>query len=72
MSTGKPHGAFTNALAAVVHDHFAKVKAGQADYPLTCRNVVLGVRQSLAKTGFTQSPCLECSLKWADSPFITH
>ncbi|GAX76877.1 hypothetical protein CEUSTIGMA_g4323.t1 [Chlamydomonas eustigma] len=71
-ATGKPHGAFTNALVAVVHDHAIKVQNGAANYPLTCRNLVLGVRHSLVKSGFAQSPCLECSLKWADTPFIVH
>jgi hypothetical protein len=38
--------------------------------PLPCRNLVIGVREMLAKTGFTQNPCLECSGKWADAAFV--
>ena len=34
------------------------------------RNLVIGVRDALAKTGFAQNPCLECGGKWADSAFI--
>ena len=39
---------------------------------LYCRNLVLGVRSLLSQSKFTQSPGLECSSKWTDTPFITH
>ncbi len=35
-----------------------------------CRNLVIGVRDLLGKTGFAQNPCLECSDRNADTPFI--
>lgn len=34
------------------------------------RNLVIAVREMLTKTGFAQNPCLECSNKNADTPFI--
>ncbi|KAG1658860.1 hypothetical protein FOA52_008817 [Chlamydomonas sp. UWO 241] len=67
---GKPFGAFTNAVTTIVNDHFTSGKA--KEYPLTYRNLVLGVREMLARGQFTQSPCLECNPRWPDTPFIRH
>lgn len=33
---------------------------------------MIGVRELLQKSRFEQNPCLECSDKNADSPFIAH
>lgn len=65
---GKAHGALSNALVTVSRQHHD----ANRDYPLTCYNLVVGVRDMLAKTGFHQNPCLECSEKWADSAFVAH
>lgn len=35
-----------------------------------CRELVTTVRATLARTGFAQNPCLECSERNADRPFI--
>ncbi|GLC63450.1 hypothetical protein PLESTF_000037600 [Pleodorina starrii] len=64
----KAHGALSNALQTVVRKHHQQ-NPGQ---PLTYRNLVIGIRDLLAKTGFAQNPCLECSNTNADSPFIVH
>eukprot|EP00955_Chlamydomonas_euryale_P107994 365811-Chlamydomonas_euryale.AAC.16 len=66
---GKPFGAFTNAVATIVRAH----KEGpNKSLPLTYRNLMLGARQMLAQGNFTQSPCLECAPRWADTPYIVH
>mmetsp|Transcript_15424 Transcript_15424/g.33435 ORF Transcript_15424/g.33435 Transcript_15424/m.33435 type:complete len:436 (-) Transcript_15424:513-1820(-) len=65
---GKPHGALSNALTTTVNKHFND----NPGTPLTYRNLVIGVRQVLGKTGFAQNPCLECSTAWADGPIITY
>eukprot|EP00798_Chlamydomonas_sp_ICE-L_P005793 gene5793-6074_t len=53
----KAHGALTNAIRAVVLQYHEQ-------------NLVLVVRDLLTKTGFSQSPCLECDESYADTPFI--
>ncbi|KAG1664186.1 hypothetical protein FOA52_011364 [Chlamydomonas sp. UWO 241] len=63
---GKPHGALTNAIVTVAKQHYAT----DPGYPLTYRNLVIGVRDMLGKTGFSQNPCLECGQKWADAAFV--
>ncbi|GIL72976.1 hypothetical protein Vretimale_4621 [Volvox reticuliferus] len=64
----KAHGALSNAIQTVVRTHHQQ-NPGQ---PLTYRNLVIGVREVLSKTGFAQNPCLECSDTNADTPFILH
>ncbi|EFJ51964.1 metacaspase type II [Volvox carteri f. nagariensis] len=64
----KAHGALSNAIQTVVRTHHQQ-NPGQ---PLTYRNLVISVRELLAKTGFAQNPCLECSDTNADTPFIMH
>lgn len=60
---GQPaHGAFSHAVNTILRQ--------QQGQNLTNRNLVLSVRDSLSKAGFKQSPCLECSEKWADAPFV--
>eukprot|EP00798_Chlamydomonas_sp_ICE-L_P023064 gene23064-30253_t len=61
-----PCGAMTNALVSVVRTHVA----ANPDTPLTYRNLVIAVRDLLCKTHFPQNLSLECSDRWADSPFI--
>ncbi|GFR41029.1 hypothetical protein Agub_g1461 [Astrephomene gubernaculifera] len=64
----KAHGALSNAIQTVVRQHHQQMP----DQPLTFRNLVIGVRELLAKTGFSQNPCLECSDSNADTSFIVH
>lgn len=63
---GKAHGALTNALTTCVSTHMDR----NPGVPLTYRNLVIAVRQMLAKTGFAQNPCLECSEAFADEPIF--
>mmetsp|Transcript_36126 Transcript_36126/g.80399 ORF Transcript_36126/g.80399 Transcript_36126/m.80399 type:complete len:628 (-) Transcript_36126:943-2826(-) len=62
----KAHGALSNALQTIIKSHNAQ-NPGQ---PLTYRNLVVGVRDMLAKQRFAQNPCLECDAKYADTPFV--
>ena len=65
---GKPHGALTNALTTTIKTHMER----NPGVPLTYRNLVIGVRQMLAKTGFAQNPCLEASEANADQQVFVH
>ena len=65
---GKAHGALSNALTTVVKTHNER----SPGVPLTYRNLVISVRQMLAKTGFAQNPCLECSEAHADGPVFVN
>ncbi|PNW85402.1 hypothetical protein CHLRE_03g184700v5 [Chlamydomonas reinhardtii] len=62
----KAHGALSNAIQTVIKQQ-QQQSPGQ---PITYRNLVIAVREMLTKTGFAQNPCLECSNKNADTPFI--
>ncbi|KAG2499854.1 hypothetical protein HYH03_002145 [Edaphochlamys debaryana] len=62
----KAHGALSNAIRTVLDAHYTQTPGQHITY----RNLVVGVRELLGKTGFTQNPCLECSDKNADTPFI--
>jgi hypothetical protein len=55
------YGAFSNALIGVLAKH---------DGPITNRDLVLQIRESLAKSGFKQHPCLFCTDQNADAHFI--
>ena len=59
-------GALTNALTASVK----AMKATDKATPVTYRQLVSDVRETLLKTGFTQNPCLECSDANVDAVFI--
>ena len=39
-------------------------------YPIPRRELVARARAILARSGFTQNPQLECSVKQADDPYI--
>jgi len=57
----KSYGAFSNALIAVMN---------QTNGPISNRDLVLQIRETLAKSGFKQHPCLFCTDENADAPFI--
>ncbi|KAF5836280.1 hypothetical protein DUNSADRAFT_6188 [Dunaliella salina] len=61
----EPHGAFSHAVNKLLRQLHA-----EEALPVSNRELILGVRDSLSRTGFAQSPCLECAEKWADAPFI--
>ncbi|KAL0042184.1 hypothetical protein WJX77_005579 [Trebouxia sp. C0004] len=50
-------GAMTNALVAVVREHYYNYPST----PLTNRDLVVKVREFLSNAGFAQHPCLGCS-----------
>ncbi|KAF5843754.1 hypothetical protein DUNSADRAFT_8270 [Dunaliella salina] len=60
----EPHGAFSHTVNMLLRQMH---KEGTT---VTYRNLILGVRDSLSKRRFKQSPCLEGSEKWADTAFI--
>lgn len=55
------YGAFSNALISVLAQH---------EGPISNRDLVLSIRETLAKTGFKQHPCLYCTDENADAHFI--
>lgn len=50
----------------------AQTVVSQSSQPLTNRQLVLAVREYLAKGGFEQHPCLECTSRLGEMPFITY
>lgn len=63
-ANSEPHGAFSNAVNTLLR------QLHEEGTTVTNRNLILGVRDSLSKSGFSQSPCLECSERWADAAFV--
>ncbi|KAL4436715.1 hypothetical protein ABPG75_003854 [Micractinium tetrahymenae] len=59
-------GALSNGINTVLTAHF-KQNPGA---PISYRTLVTGVREALARSGYSQNPCLECSPANADSNFI--
>ena len=66
---GKAYGAFTNSLVSVVKAHVTKESKMKE---LSYRNLVWAIRESMIKSKFSQSPCLECDPSWADTPIFLH
>lgn len=61
------YGALSHSIQTVVHTH----REQNPDQPLSNRDLVFAVRKVLSEGRFSQNPCLECSEKNAESPFIT-
>ncbi|KAG0559092.1 hypothetical protein KC19_10G078600 [Ceratodon purpureus] len=55
------YGAFSNALINVL---------AQTDGPISNRDLVMRIRETLSKSGFKQHPCLFCTDENADAHFI--
>lgn len=57
----KSYGAFSNALIGVL---------AKTDGPISNRDLVMQIRESLGQSGFKQHPCLFCTDENADAHFI--
>lgn len=57
----KSYGAFSNALQTVL---------ARTEGPISNRDLVMQIRETLAKQGFKQHPCLFCTDENADAHFI--
>jgi len=65
-----PGGDKSKAYGALTHSIEGVVKSQHGSGNLSNYQLVKSVRETLAKEGFSQNPCLECSDANAQAPFI--